>query len=210
LTTLSARSKSRGSCWLRFEIERSCSSRGAASRAQRGRRARRHTVPRLLDPHDHRQALVTLAEPALGGWRATRHLVEALIHCVLTGSDRGAAPVRGGHAAPADALRRIRRAVRGAAPPLRQGYSLTETGPTCLDVGPPERVERDTVGTPLHDIDLRVGDDPTQPCEPERVGRIWVRPPRRARPGPARDRATGGRPAIAKRRRSPLELTSNS
>lgn len=126
------------------------------------------------------------------------------------GSGRGAAPVRGGHAAPADALRRIRRAVRGAAPPLRQGYSLTETGPTCLDVGPPERVERDTVGTPLHDIDLRVGDDPTQPCEPERVGRIWVRPPRRARPGPARDRATGGRPAIAKRRRSPLELTSNS
>ena len=85
LTTLSARSKSRGSCWLRFEIERSCSPRGTASRAQRGRRARRHTVPRLLDPHDHRQALVTLAEPALGCWRATRHLVEALIHCVLTG-----------------------------------------------------------------------------------------------------------------------------
>ena len=38
-------------------------------------------------------------------------------------------------------------------------------------------MERDTVGTPLHGVEVRVGDDPTQPFEPERVGRIWARGP---------------------------------
>ncbi len=63
--------------------------------------------------------------------------------------------------------------------PLRQGYSSTETGPICLDVAPPERVQRDTVGTPLDGVEVRVGDDPTRPFGPERVGRIWVRSPSR-------------------------------
>ena len=99
----------------------------------------------LLDPHDHRQALVTLAEPALACWRATRHLVEALTHCVLTGP--AVVPrlcVVGTPLPPAlhDAF------VARFGVPLRQGYSSTETGPICLDVGPPERVERDTVGRP--------------------------------------------------------------
>jgi acyl-CoA synthetase (AMP-forming)/AMP-acid ligase II len=61
--------------------------------------------------------------------------------------------------------------------PLRQGYSSTETGPICLDVGPPERIERETVGTPIQGVEVRVGDDPTQPFAPDRPGRIWVRGP---------------------------------
>ena len=128
----------------------------------------------LLDPHDHRQALVTLAEPALACWRATHHLAEALTQCVLTGP--AVVPrlcVVGTPLPPAlhDAF------VARFGVPLRQGYSSTETGPICFDVGPPERVERDTVGTPVHGVEVRVGDDPTQPFEPERVGRIWVRGP---------------------------------
>ena len=39
----------------------------------------------LLDPRDHRLALATLAEPVFQCWRGSRHLVDAVTNCVLTG-----------------------------------------------------------------------------------------------------------------------------
>ena len=126
----------------------------------------------LLDPHDHRQALVTLAEPVLGCWRATRHFLEALTTCILTGP--AVMPRLCVVGTPLPPTLHDAFGERFGVP-LRQGYSSTETGPICLDVAPPERVQRDTVGTPLDGVEVRVGDDPTRPFGPERVGRIWVR-----------------------------------
>ncbi len=128
----------------------------------------------LLDPHDHRQALVTLAEPMIRCWRATRHLLEALSSCVLTGPAVMPRLCVVGTPLPAS----VHDAFTGRfGVPLRQGYSSTETGPICLDASPPERVQRDTVGTPLDGVEVRVGDDPTERIEADRVGRIWVRGP---------------------------------
>src|SRR5688572_10910652 len=39
----------------------------------------------LLDPRDHRQALVALADPAFRCWRASSRFVDVLSRCVLTG-----------------------------------------------------------------------------------------------------------------------------
>jgi len=128
----------------------------------------------LLEPHDHRQALATLAEPVLGCWRATRHLLEAITRCTLTGP--AVVPRWCVVGTPLPPTLNDAFAARFGVP-LRQGYSSTETGQICLDVAPPERVQRDTVGTPLDGVEVRVGDDPTRPFEPERVGRIWVRGP---------------------------------
>ena len=144
----------------------------------------------LLHPHDHRSALITLAQPVFGCWRATRHLVEALCTCSLT-SEAIVPPmcVVGTPMPPAvwDAF------LRRFGVPLRQGYSSTETGPIALDASPPEDVQPDSVGRPLDSVEIRIGDHPDSSPEPDQPGQIWVRapwqmagygfPPRVERPG---------------------------
>ena len=109
----------------------------------------------LLDPHDHRSAIVTLAQPVFRCWRATRYLVEALTTCVLTGP--AVVPpmsIVGTPMPPAvwdGFFDRFN-------VPLRQGYSSTETGPIALDASPADRVQRDTVGRPLGNVEIRIGD----------------------------------------------------
>jgi len=128
----------------------------------------------LLDPRDHRLALATLAEPAFGCWRASRPFVEALTSCVLTGP--AIVPpvclvsVLISHAVFDAFLHRF-------GVPLRQMYSLTETGTVTLDDSPAVRVQRDTVGRPLHGVEIHIGDHPSRSAPPDEIGRIWVRGP---------------------------------
>jgi acyl-CoA synthetase (AMP-forming)/AMP-acid ligase II len=128
----------------------------------------------LLDPRDHRLALATLAEPVFQCWRASRHFVDALTSCVLTGP--AIVPPACFVSVP------IPQAVFDAflerfGVPLRQMYSLTETGTVTLDASPADRVQHDTVGRPLHRVEVHIGDHPAQPAPPDEIGRIWVRGP---------------------------------
>ncbi len=129
----------------------------------------------LLDPRDHRLALATLAEPVFQCWRASGHFVDALTSCVLTGP--ALVPPICFMSIP------ISQAVFDAflerfGVPLRQAYSVTETGTVTLDDSPADRVQRDTVGRPLHRVEIHIGDHPAQPAAaPGEIGPIWVRGP---------------------------------
>lgn len=128
----------------------------------------------LLDPRDHRLALSTLADPAFQFWRASRHLVGALTSCVLTGP--AIVPPFCVVSIPIseelfDAF------LDRFGIPLRQAYSSTETGTITLDDSPADRVQRETVGRPLHRVEIHIGDHPGQPAPPDQIGRIWVRSP---------------------------------
>lgn len=128
----------------------------------------------LLDSRDHRQALITLADPRFGYWRTNAPFASALATCALTGpaivpplcfvSSRIPDPV-------ADAFE----ARFGV--PLRQSYSSTETGTIALDNSPPDRVQRDTVGRLLPGVEVHIGDHPSQAASPGEIGRIWFRGP---------------------------------
>jgi len=128
----------------------------------------------LLDPRDHRLALATLADPAFQCWRASRQLVDALTNCVLTGP--AIVPPVCVVSVPVsqvvfDAF------LERFGVPLRQAYSVTETGAVTLDDSPADRVQRDTVGRPLHRVEIHIGEHPAQPAAPGEIGRIWVRSP---------------------------------
>lgn len=128
----------------------------------------------VLDPHDHRLALTALADPRLGCWRATPHLVHALIQCTLTGPP--IVPpmcILGTPVVPAVFEAFLAR----FGVPLRQGYSSTEMGPIALDNSPADRVRPGTVGRPMQGTELRIGDHPDRPLAPDETGRIWVRGP---------------------------------
>ena len=144
----------------------------------------------LLDPRDHRLALATLAEPVFQYWRGSRHLVDAVTHCVLTGPAI-VPPVCVVSVPISEAL--FDAFLERFGVPLRQAYSSTETGTVTLDDSPADRVQRDTVGRPLHRVEIHIGDHPGQPAAPDEIGRLWVRgpwqmagygfPPRVERPG---------------------------
>ncbi len=128
----------------------------------------------LLDPRDYRLALRTLAEPVFRCWRCTPHLVEAVARCALTGPPVVppvcivSTPVAKGTF---DAF------VDRFGVPLRQTYSTTETGTITLDDSPVGHVQPDTVGRPLRQVDVRIGDSPFEPAAPGDLGRVWVRSP---------------------------------
>ena len=128
----------------------------------------------LLDPRDHRLALAALAEPVFQCWRGSRHLVDAVTSCVLTGPAI-VPPVCVVSVPISDAL--FDAFLERFGVPLRQTYSSTETGTVTLDDSPADRVQRDTVGRPLHRVEIHIGDHPGRPAAPDEIGRIWVRGP---------------------------------
>jgi acyl-coenzyme A synthetase/AMP-(fatty) acid ligase len=128
----------------------------------------------LLDPRDHRLALVMLADPAFRCWRGTAHFVDALTRCVLTGPPI-VPPLCVVSTPVAEGLFDAFHDRFGVV--LRQTYSTTETGTITFDDSPADRVQRDTVGCPLGLLEVRIGDHPSQPAGPDRDGRIWVRTP---------------------------------
>src|SRR5262249_262274 len=109
----------------------------------------------LLDPRDHRLALSMLAEPAFHYWPCTVHLADRLTLC----------PLRGPPIIPSLC------AVSTPVPhtfwdafldrfgvPLRQAYSTTETVTIAVDNAPADRVQRDTVGRPIHGVEIAIGE----------------------------------------------------
>ena len=128
----------------------------------------------LLDPRDHRLALEALAEPVFHCWRGSRHLVDAVTNCVLTGPAI-VPPVCVVSVPISDAL--FDAFLERFGVPVRQTYSSTETGTVTLDDSPADRVQRDTVGRLLHRVEIHIGDDPGRPAAADELGRIWVRGP---------------------------------
>src|SRR5262249_12107478 len=128
----------------------------------------------LLDPRDHRLLLRTLAEPIFHCWRATAHFVDAVTRCV---------PTRPAIVPPLCLVSTpFSRAVFDGfldrfGVPLRQMYSTTETATITLDDSPAHRVQRDSVGRPLHGMEIRIGNHPSEPSPAGETGRIWVRSP---------------------------------
>jgi long-chain acyl-CoA synthetase len=128
----------------------------------------------LLDPLDHRAALAALARPEFHFWRATPHLADVLSRCALTAP--AVAPPICALSSP------IARAVHDAflarfGVPLRQTYSSSETGLVALDAAPAALVRPDTVGGPLAEVEVAIGEHPASPAPPGSGGRIWVRSP---------------------------------
>lgn len=128
----------------------------------------------LLAPLDHRAALAVLAQPEFAFWSATAHFADVLGRCRLTGPAR--VPRICLLSSPVAASVRAAFLERFGVP-LRQNYSSTETGVVATDWGAPEEVCGDTVGRPLHGVEVRVGDAPDDPRPAGEVGRIWVRSP---------------------------------
>lgn len=128
----------------------------------------------LLDPRDHRLALATLAEPVFQCWRASRHFAGALASCVLTGPAIVPPACYVSVPIPQSLFDAF---LERFGVPLRQMYSLTETGTVTLDNAPAGRVQGDTVGRPLPRVEVHIGNHPSQPATPDEIGRIWVRGP---------------------------------
>src|SRR5262249_47701889 len=128
----------------------------------------------LLDPRDHRLALSMLAEPAFHYWRCTVHLADALSRCSLTGPPiipslcAVSTPVP--HTIWDAFLDRF-------GVPLRQAYSTTETVTIAVDNAPADRVQRDTVGRPIHGVEIAIGERPSQPVTVGESGPVLVRSP---------------------------------
>jgi long-chain acyl-CoA synthetase len=59
--------------------------------------------------------------------------------------------------------------------PLRSGYGSTESGVITADFGPADAVRWATAGRALPGIDVCIGDEPSRPFPPGRVGRVWFR-----------------------------------
>lgn len=128
----------------------------------------------LVHPANHRAALATLGMPEFTCWWATAHYASLLGRCALTGP--AVVPRVSVLSTP------IAREVFDAflnrfGVPIRQTYSSTETGCLTVDCAPDEEVRPDTVGTPLANVAIRVGDHPDTPQVPGQIGRIWVRTP---------------------------------
>ncbi len=128
----------------------------------------------LVHPVNHRAALATLGMPEFTCWWATAHYASLLGRCVLTGP----AVVPRVCLLSTPIAREVFNAfLNRFGVPIRQTYSSTETGCLTVDCAPDDEVRPDTVGTPIANVALRVGDDPDTPQVPGQVGRIWVRTP---------------------------------
>jgi len=123
---------------------------------------------------DHRDVLSVLAQPQFACWRATAHMADVLGRCELSHTPR--VPRVCLISSPVSA--RVHRAFEARfGIPLRGSYSSTETGVVAVDAAPDGEVRYGTVGRPLPEVDLVIGDTPWEPAEPGVAGRVWVRSP---------------------------------
>jgi acyl-CoA synthetase (AMP-forming)/AMP-acid ligase II len=62
--------------------------------------------------------------------------------------------------------------------PPRPAYGSSETGILTADTGPAAAVRAGTVGRPVPDVRIAIGDTPTPSSSPGVPGRVWVSTPR--------------------------------
>ncbi len=131
----------------------------------------------LLERFDHRALLGLFAAAPYAYWAGTPLMAAMLARAPLIGPCPAAPSIchisTGALAPPIFRAFRARFGV-----PLRPGYGQTENGFIAVDTAPADDVRADCVGRAAPGIEIRIGDDPTQPFPAGRPGRVWFTSPR--------------------------------
>lgn len=130
---------------------------------------------RILGRVDYREVLSAVEDPLVACWRVSAQFADVLGRVPLSRIPR-VPPLCLLASAVGDGV--YDRFERRYGVPLRGAYSSTETGAIAVDAAPAAEVVRGTVGHPLPNVSLAIGDAPSAgPPEPGATGRLWVRSP---------------------------------
>ena len=128
----------------------------------------------LVRRFDHRSVLELFARGEYRHFPCTPFMADLLVRCPLSGpAPRAPELIRTGTGRVNEHV--FQSFVARFGVPVRQGYGATESGIIAQDAGPAKEVRWDTAGRPVPGVELSIGDDPTDPCPPGRIGRIWFR-----------------------------------
>jgi long-chain acyl-CoA synthetase len=131
----------------------------------------------LLPRFDHRAVLRLFATERYRYFAATPMMIDVLARCPLVEATHPAPPLvkSAGGQQPLSVFDAFYR--RFGSPP-RPAYHASETGIITTDAAPPDRGRPETVGRPVPDVRLAIGDIPEAALPPGVPGRVWVSTPR--------------------------------
>jgi acyl-CoA synthetase (AMP-forming)/AMP-acid ligase II len=130
----------------------------------------------LVGRFDHRSVLRLFAEGTYDYWAATPLMADALARAPLSGPVPAVPGIC--HISAGRLSGRVFRAFRdrfGVAP--RPNYGQTENGFITVNTTPDDQIDPGNVGRPAPGIELRIGEDPSEPYPAGQLGRVWYRSP---------------------------------
>jgi acyl-CoA synthetase (AMP-forming)/AMP-acid ligase II len=130
----------------------------------------------LLARFDPRALLDLFASGRYAYWAATPVMADMLTRAPLSGPAPAVPPICHISAGRLSA-RTFRAFAERFGVTLRPNYGQTENGFITVDTGADDEVRPDCVGRAAPGIEVRIGDDPLDPCPPGRLGRVWFKSP---------------------------------